>query len=316
MDIDDAIDRLSAACESAGLPGIRPPFDRDAVEATIREIVAHIAPLRLPDELVRLWRRVDPRAFQEVASSGFLPVADSLERLRVPVGEGGLPRILLTFAYADASLAVELDDGTGRGGMVFEFDIVDFQFRARFHGVDAFLDQLAAFVSAAASDQEVDWDPRDWYDAARVRMAATEPDPRYLPLMRSPQGLEWADSTIEIDGYDMGSWPRHWIQAESVDAAELQARGATTTIAALNDAVARGEHVEGTVQAEVVDHPHRIMLNLTDGTGRANVVCYGDAGRVQPRTGGRYEFDLAVRSNREGTYLQVTALRPVEEPGR
>ena len=58
VDIDVAIDRLIPAHERAGLDPVRPaPAGVGDELARIRE---QIAPLRLPEQVDRFWRRVDP----------------------------------------------------------------------------------------------------------------------------------------------------------------------------------------------------------------------------------------------------------------
>src|SRR4051812_35150027 len=55
--MDGAVDRLAAAYRDAGLG---PIATTSGVDAVLAEISGSIAPVQLPVELERFWRRVDP----------------------------------------------------------------------------------------------------------------------------------------------------------------------------------------------------------------------------------------------------------------
>lgn len=121
--IDGAVDRLVAVCSAAALPPVLPAGD---VESVLAEVRAEIAPWRLPAELERFWRLVDPESiaiapYPRPTSPAFALHCWQQHRDSSP---GMTPRLLFPFAYqSHGFLFVELEDGRGSGGAVLEWGL-------------------------------------------------------------------------------------------------------------------------------------------------------------------------------------------------
>ena len=108
-DIDAAIDRLLLAAAALDLPAPLNP----AGEAELDALRAAVAPLRLPDDLVRLWRRLQGGPPMMIDRLDLMPVSQAIEFRAIH----DWPKALLTMAYESQwSRFVELDDAErGRG---------------------------------------------------------------------------------------------------------------------------------------------------------------------------------------------------------
>lgn len=287
--VDAAVARLAAAYRAAGLEPLLPPDDPEAVarleaayrragiapparpdvETALAQIRAEIAPLRLPADVERLWRLVAPwtlaaRPFPELSGPDFALDSWRMHRDEAP---GMCPRILFPVAYAShAYLLVELDDGDG-GGHLFAWGYGGEPFRLQHASVVDLLDLAAEFVEAGRIEVRehdgrlwVVFDPEDrWRDAAAARLAGRPPHPRI------------AGTTVPEDA---DAWPAHWRAAEGLDDEEPAPRGATTTVAELLAAAARGEEASGTLRAHAattVGGPGGRRLRVDDGTGTLDV---------------------------------------------
>ena len=90
-DIDAAIDRLLLAAAALDLPAPLNP----AGEAELDALRAAVAPLRLPDDLVRLWRRLQGGPPGMIDRLDLMPVSQAIEFRGIHDG----PRALLTIAF-------------------------------------------------------------------------------------------------------------------------------------------------------------------------------------------------------------------------
>ena len=110
-DVDSAIDRLLLAAAALDLPAPLNPVG----EAQLDALRAAVAPLRLPHELVRLWRRLQGGPPGMIDRLDLMPVSQAIDFRAITDG----PRALLTIAFESQwSRFVELDDPNGVGGGV------------------------------------------------------------------------------------------------------------------------------------------------------------------------------------------------------
>jgi hypothetical protein len=295
--IDDAIDRLAAAHREHGLPGLRPPADPAAAAAAVERIVAEIAPLRLPADLARLWQRVDPSSLAELspyphpsglvfALEGWMATRDDFPGLH--------PLLLFPFGYEDHGwLLVELEDGAGSGGPMYELTVGGPGFTLVHPGLCDYLELRAEFVEqgryAIEAEDGGTWlhfDPDDAWPLACVERAGgvtTVP-----PLA--------------------GGWPEPWLAADGIGPETVRLRGADTTV---RDLLAdRDDEHLATIRGRVVglfmtgDGTH---ATVDDGTGVVEVRCPPATRHFGPVIRGEFEFDVVVRPRD----VLATALRPV-----
>ena len=289
--IDSAVDRLAAAYRHAGLPPLRAP---DRVDAVIEEIHAEIAPLRLPEELERFWRLVDPESVTVAPYPHPMSVAFALRSWRMHRDEapGMAPRALFPFAYeSHGFLSIELEDGRGNGGTVLEWGYGDEAFRVRFPALSAYLDLLATMIESDelvrhdGSLGRVEFDPeRRWPGAQAVRLASIGALPGLGLEREIPQ--------------DVRAWPEHWLLPEGLAADARTPRGATTTVAALLRDAAAGGAAGGTIRARVsrlVGSADGRRVAVADGSGVLDVWCPTVVCTYGPIVEREFEFDVVVR---------------------
>lgn len=178
--IDAAVERLIAAYRGAGLPPVRRAGDMDAI---LSEIRAEISPLRLPEELERFWRLVDPASITVAPYPG--PTHSRLRALQLEVAPGRVPgmtpRLLFPVCYeSHGFLFVELEDGLGSGGACIEWAYAGSPFSVRFPSLSACVDPLATMIEAVCT-----------YGPAHTRQSefdvVVQPNPAGPPDLRPEQ---------------------------------------------------------------------------------------------------------------------------------
>ena len=292
--IDAAVDRLIAAYRQADLPPIR-PADRD-VERVLAEIEGEIAPLRLPEVLVRFWRLVDPvtitvAPYPHPTSAGFALESWKSDRDESP---GMTPRLLFPIAYeSHGFLFVELVDDEG-GGAVLEWAYAGSPFSVRFPSLSAYLDLLATMIELGEFTRHVgethswvEFDPEgQWEGAQAVRLAAAQPRPRL-------------GGAREIDE-DVRHWPAHWLASSGLTPEASSPRGASTTVADLLRAAAVGTTASGTIRGRVTSlagFGADWRAAVDDGTGVLDLWCPAAVCTYGPVIRRAFEFDVTVQPN-------------------
>ena len=212
-DIDSAIDRLLLVAAALDLPAPLNP----AGEAELDALRAAVAPLRLPDDLVRLWRRLQGGPPGMIDRLDLMPVSQAIEFRAIHDG----PNALLTMAYESQwSRFVELDDPNGAGGgAVWEGDVGDFDLREVAPSLADLVDAVAtAMELGIARPYEVGgFRILQWDDAAWDRLKAERwPERRVVSALTA-------------------RWPPRWLELQGLDPGDARPRGATTTIAALRE---------------------------------------------------------------------------------
>lgn len=294
VDIDVALDRLIAAHERAGLDPVGPaPAGVGDELARIRE---QIAPLRLPEQVDRFWRRVDPSTIRVAPVPRPSGPRFSLDGWLMHCETRPLmyPRLLFPVCYeSHAFLSVELEDGRGSGGPLLAWEYAGDGYRVAAASLADYVDLLAmwievrefSYVHHEGRSWPVFHHEGDWKQVrdARVRAAGT-----LGPLGAGPRHI----------GEQPKDWPAHWLAAEPLDTDALRPRGATTTISDLLARAAAGGEATGTIQVRVgrttfSDAGGR--WEVSDGTGALDLWC---PAAVMIYPSGRYEayeVDVVVR---------------------
>ncbi|WP_066586657.1 hypothetical protein [Cellulomonas timonensis] len=291
--IDTAIDRLTAAYASAGLPPLRPPSAD--VDALIAQANATIHPLRLPEQLETLWRRVDPTSLvvaphpaltaPELALSTWVSHRDDFP--------GMTPQLLFPVCYESHSfLFVELDAPGQPGGACLDWAFAGSAFTVVAADLAAYLDLMAAMIELGEVREhrvlgrvhyEFDPDGR-WPEYQEALLA------RALPL----PGL---GDRVVLDE-DVRLWPAHWLAADGVTAHDRYPQGATTTVGTLLLEAGAGAEASGTIQARVVSlvgSGDGARITVDDGTGTLDVWCPAPVCRFGPVIRRAFELDVRVR---------------------
>jgi hypothetical protein len=298
-DIDQAVDRLLRTAAMMGVPAPLNP----ARDAEIDAVRAAVAPLRVPDDLERLWRRLQEGPPQMVDRLDLMPVSQVLEFR----GIHDWPKALLTMAYASHWFHfVELNDpdGTG-GGTVWEGAYGDDDIKEVAPSLPDLIDAVAAaWEDGLAPPYEVggfrvvNWDDEGW----ERRKAELWPDRRSVPAR-------------------IVRWPARWLEIQGLDLGDARARGATTTIAALRelgDAWTDTATVSGSIRG-LSGSMQGSGGSLDDGTGQLFVFVSPGADPFQLLQNGRLvELDLRPFGDgvevgsgfrREGFEAVATAVR-------
>ena len=247
-DIDSAIDRLLRAAAAMDIPAPLNP----ARDAEIEAVRAAVAPLRVPDDLERLWRRLQQGPPRIIDRADLMPVSSAL-KFR---GDHDWPNVLLTIAYESHWFhLVELHDPDGtRGGRVWEAAYGDDDIKEVAPSLPGLIDAVAAAWEAGLARpyevggfQTVQWDDDAW----ERRKADLWPDRRSVPA----QIIRWT--------------PR-WLRIQGLDLTDARSRGATTTIAALRelgDAWTNPATISGSIRG-LTGSIEGSGGPLEDGTGR------------------------------------------------
>lgn len=294
--VDDAVGRLFAAYRDAGLPPIRPAAGD--VDRILTDIDREIAPLRMPDELVRFWQLVDPATISAAPYPHPTTAAFALDSWKSHRDEfpGMTPRLLFPVAYeSHGFLLVELEDGRADAGAVLQWGYAGSPFYVRFPALSAYVDLLATMIELGEFTRHerdphpwIEFDPeRRWEDAQAVRLAAAQPLPR---LGRAR----------EIDE-DVRQWPEHWLASDGLTSEVRSPRGASTTVAELLKGAAAGSVMSGTIRATVTSLAGSgagSRAAVDDGTGILDVWCPAPVCAYGPVIRREFEFDVVVHPNR------------------
>ena len=284
-DVDSAIDRLDEALQGAGLDGLAPPTDVDAID----EVADAVAPYSLPPELRRYWERVDPA---NVAWFPFPCVggpAEALAQLQlvrdadftIPIVP---PQLLLPVDYASHCYGViELASQWGEGGTILEWDFDEARLVS--HTLADRLDLLAELVSEDRLERVDDYVTIDHEAEAErrpARLTASGPHPLYGDRAALPTALE--------------SWPAHWLAASGVDLSSREPLGATHTIAELIAGAEAGRvtgRIHGTVTV-LVGSGVGSRVVVEDDTGTLEVWCPAGTSLWGPVHRTRFELEIML----------------------
>lgn len=289
--IDDALDRLVAAYEQAGLPALEPP--PADIEDTLQRVAAAVLPLRLPSQLLAFWRRLDPHRLSATPYPTREDARGSLDSWTMQQEFSHIPQILFPIGYESHGYDyIELEDGLGHGGSIFAAHDLGEPYQLMFADLAAYLDQLATTIEleSMGGSQPHTWFGPDtqteWEQVADVRLAPRLPLPGH--------GYERSISA------DARGWPPHWHAANGLADVDRHVRGATATVAELLAKAARGHDATGTVQITVTQLAMTAagcQVTVHDGSASLVVWCPAGLSPYGPINRRRFELDLLVHAN-------------------
>lgn len=279
-----------------------------AGSAALVDVVAALAPLRLPPAVLRFWQVAGGVGWAGplFPSAGPTSPDFALECWRTHREQPGIcPDLLFPVGYeSHAFVLVELDGPHGEGGACFSWAYGLEPFVLVAADLGAYLEVVAATVEAGHVDHH-EHDGVRWstVDDAAFRAALAE------RLRRSPHPRWGAAARI---GPDPADWPAYWRASGEGTAAPQQLLGATTSLAALES----GAAASGRVHAEVVDLwmlGDGFRATLDDGSSRLVVWCPAAVTAYGPVHGRRFELDLAAGVGLpHGAAAEATAVRRLE----
>jgi hypothetical protein len=263
MDVTEAVERLRRSHADAGLCPVGAPGDQ--VDPVLDQIAIAIAPLRLPADLVTLWRSVEPDTLTVAPCPRPAGPELSLRLWREHFADR--PDLARFFPWCYEShdfMLVELDRPAGPGSGCFSWTAGGAPIVRTFTSVAAYVDLWATMIELREFTYHpqlgvLEFDPeRRWSDAQLVRLASD----------RTAHG-------------------------RSSNAAPI-----LTTVADLRAAAARGESPSGVVRARVLSlsgSASGARIQVTDGTGRLDMWCPASLCGNGPVIDRRYEFDVTLR---------------------
>ncbi len=271
-DIDAAIERLLRAIDRAGAPAPSNP----ASDADLEALRAMVAPLRVPDDLERLWRR-----FQDAPSQ----IIDTLELQPVDLTIDFAPytnqsRALLLIAsggdrhrYVELHGAGDIDGGAVWAGGTFEPE----------------LRELAPSVAVLIDVTAVAWErgivrPIGVVDVPRVKWDEEAWDRLKAELL--PAG--------RVAGARPSGWLPRWLAVEGLDPRDVMPKGPTASIGTL---LAQGRMVAqpATIRGRIISLAtgEALAVTVDDGTGEVLVYVPREADRFGIiRIGETFELDV------------------------
>jgi hypothetical protein len=293
VDIDVALDRLIAAHERAGLDPIGPA--PAGVGEHLERIREQIAPLRLPEQVDRFWRRVDPNTIKVAPMPRPSDPKFSLDGWLMHCETRPLtyPRLLFPVFYeSHMFLSVELEDGHGSGGPLLAWEYAGDGYRVAAASLADYIDLLAMWIEVREFSY-VHHEGRSWPvfnhegDWKQMRDARVSIGGPLGSLGAGPRHIR----------QDPKDWPAHWSAADCLDADTLRPRGATTTIADLLARAATGVEATGTIQVSIgrktfSDTGGR--WEVSDGTGSLDLWCPPAAMTFPSGRYDAYEVDVVV----------------------
>ncbi|MFL5798127.1 MAG: hypothetical protein ACJ77A_09360 [Actinomycetota bacterium] len=291
--IDAAVERLIAAYHEAGLPPIRRAVGLEAILSEVRDV---ISPLRMPEELERFWRLVDPASITVAPFPGPTTPEFALNEWKSHRDEspGMTPRLLFPVCYeSHGFLFVELEDGEGSGGACIEWAYGGSPFSIRFPRLSAYVDLLATMIERGEfarrgqdTNSWIEFDPEHkWEQAQSVRLADSQP-------------LSGFGDIREIDE-DVRRWPEHWLLSNGLTAEARVLRGADTTVAELLLVARSGREATGTIRGTVITLAGSgagWRVAVDDATGVLDVWCPSAVCTYMPSVRRQFEFDVVVHS--------------------
>jgi hypothetical protein len=306
MNVDSALDRLVAALAAAGMPPPRAPESMVPLD----ELERAIAPLRLPDDLRRFWQRVDPltmgfRTWPEIGRPEDALVAWRMEHDEFP---GQNPGALVQIAYTSQScMCVELDVGDIGGGALFASYIPDGEYERRFNGLGAWLADIAGHVEGGRF-------VRCEYPGQLYLAVPDQETEELEEAQRTPPAPHPVHGDVVHIGSDILDWPEHWQRATGLDAADLELRGATHTIAELLS-LPSAQRTRATIVGRVVHllgSGATIRVRVDDGSAAIEVVCPAATTMLGPSIDDWFEFDVVVEPDGPGDLDAVVS--DIEDP--
>jgi hypothetical protein len=208
---------------------------------------------------------------------------------RVP---GLAPLALFIVGYeSHQCMSVELDSRYGRGGALFEWNLVDGGFHLRYRELSDWLDRMTELVAAGEFDR---------HDSPNGQVLYLRDPHRMVPMSKLPAPPTPDPVHGEITHYERPplEWPLPWQRLSGIEPGDVKPRGATHTVAELL-ASDPAQPLEATIAALVVDLGNfgsGPFVRVSDGTGVMTIGCPTAVTTLGPAMRQRYEFDVVVQA--------------------
>jgi hypothetical protein len=258
--IDAAIDRYLAAAARAGadVP------DGPATEADLDAVRTALAPLRLADDIIAMWRRV--QAPPAMPYPSWISAREALDLWRADSTDTGRGLPIFPIAYESHGFL-----SAGLVGNDTESTIWSWAYDAE----PARLRYLTLAVAFDAAADALDRSVFRW--RADHQYLDVVDDDAWDALVHSRNEEAAADGAFDpgVDTIDLQSplsWPATWQLASGVDVLSAVPRGASTTISDLREASSTSGTVVGTIVG-LVGSSDGSRMTLDDGSGRLVVWC-------------------------------------------
>lgn len=280
-----AVERFHELTSDKGLTPT-PPKDPQAVTDLVTHLIAEVAPLQIPEELVWLWQTFDGReSFGSLAGGLGWRFDKELQCFFMKDDDGFMPHPKPLLPIANGEHWWYFIDLSGdelvAPGAIFEwcFTTVEYEMVA-LDIADVFHASSDAIELGEASDQGPYWLLDDGPNfAARLRLAgATEEQTRSIPI-------------------EILDWPQRWRDAEGITDEQIAPRGATHTIADFVEARHNGP-VSGTIIAGRAGggfgSGNGSRLFIQDETGELEVTIPSTVVQYGEKESGRFEYDITA----------------------
>lgn len=309
MDVEDGLDWLAEALAGLEVPVWTPPESLEDVEA----LQAAVAPMRLPEELLAFWRRVDIATLRLEPYPAFCAPEFALSFWEQSAPEvHPLPLVLVGYSSHDC-MSIELEVDELPGGALFEWFLSDLRgFERRFNSLGEWLGYILELLARGSYTR---WDsPRGPW----VRVPAIEDWEREHAWRTPPPDHPVHGNVLHVD-HEIRGWPGHWQRANGLTAEAERLRGASHTIA---DAVAGpNEGRRATIAGRVVSLDRSMwgpQVRVQDGTGTIDVFCPAPTTLRGPRRNEWFEFDIHLLGNRAesapGSWFEKLAAKQAGAP--
>ena len=210
--IDSSIDRYLSAAERAGAP----EPDGPALERDLESVRTAVAPLRLSDDVIAMWRRLQsPPAMPYPDWIDARTALDFWQDERLPI----FPIAYESHGYLSAGLVGDVREGA-IWSWAYDAEPARLRFRTLAVAFDAAADALDRRIFQWREEHHylevLDHDA--WEAIVHIRNEEAAAGGAFDP------GIESVDLQSPL------SWPESWQRASGVDVAAAAPRGATTTI--------------------------------------------------------------------------------------
>lgn len=316
--IDGAVEHLRRAHATVGLDSVAGPGP--TVGEDLDLLAAEVFPLRLPSDVERFWRLVDPDRLPLAPWPRPAGPALALRLWReLRAADSPHPRILLPWGYGShAYLYAELLDRSASYDGVFVQACPDSPYVQTFPSVAAYVDLLAWMIEQGEFVHHRDlgvleFDPEQrWDDARAAHDVVSRPA---APIPAESDGR----TSPRIVALDPQSWPARWRRAEGLSAGAAPSAGPAFTVAELLELVAGDAPADGVLRGRVVGlysagSGNRVVVD--DGTGVLDIWCPHALCVDGPVIDHTYEFDVHARPGCAPCLDPDAGLRGVERAAR
>lgn len=231
--LEEAVARFNAAGRAYGVV-VKPWRSLRRTRQLLTDVERAIEPLRLPQELKTFWATYDPSTIAAPALEGFIPLEFAVERREIDCPPA--PQVLLPIAdWTQSRVFIELESDNHPGGRIFHGYHDETEVSLWAFGISGLLDVLSsAFERDMLDDRLGTLDQRSLH-----RLVEAQLDEILEP-----------SAPRQFEAVDRSCFTPHWQFAEGLAFDYFELRGATHTVASLEDE----RHRKSNVTATLVGH--------------------------------------------------------------